>query len=61
MRGVKLQYLVYLPADRLDRIKGSHGLLEDHGDPASPDLRHFMLRSIGEIHAVVDDLAFRDK
>ena len=40
VRGVDLEGFGDLAADAKDRVKGGHGLLEDHGDAASAVLAH---------------------
>ena len=42
------------------RVEGGHGVLEDHGDLASPDLPHFVLALGQQVFPLEDHLAAHD-
>ncbi len=46
-----------LITDREDRIERSHGFLENHSNPASPNALHFLFPEIQKVFAVKKDLA----
>jgi hypothetical protein len=63
---VGTDHLFNLPADRIDRVQRSHGILEDHGDILSANIPHFFSISLQFmdlnisplIPAVIDNFPF---
>ena len=53
---VELQDLGQLLADGEHRVKGGHGLLEDHGDAVSADAAKLLLRAVQQVVPLEKDL-----
>ena len=49
------QDLKDLVSDRLGGVKASHRVLEDHGDPSSPEAQHVALSLAYELLSVILD------
>ena len=42
----------------MDRAEARHGILEDNGDPVSPEGAHFFLAQVQNVFTLKEDLAF---
>ena len=52
--------LAHLVADGKDRVKGGHGVLDNQGDPAAPDVAYFLFGHLEEVFAFEQDFPAHD-